>query len=323
MDLQGWLAYGLGVFAVAALLFLVYPYLSGDIKAEKRRAALSAQTAKRSGERVVDGGARRKQIADSLKELEKKGRKRKVTLEHRIARAGLTISPKAFYIVSAVAGLALGLIVLISSESPLFAVAALGVGGFGLPNWWLRFRGKRRINRFIQEFPNAIDIIVRGIRAGLPLADCIRVIANESIEPVRSEFRHIVESQSIGLSLAESVERIVERVPIPEANFFAIVIAIQQKAGGNLSEALGNLSRVLRERKKMRNKVKAVASEANASAMIIGAMPFVVGFLIYLTSPHYIELLWTTGTGRMMMVVGAVWMGIGIAVMKKMIAFEI
>ena len=209
------------------------------------------------------------------------------------------------------------------SESPIFAVAAVGVGGLGLPHWVLRFKGKRRINRFLEEFPNAIDVIVRGIRAGLPLADCMRVIASESAEPVRSEFRFIVESQAVGLSLAESVERIVERVPISETSFFAIVIAIQQKAGGNLSEALGNLSRVLRERRKMRNKVKAVASEANASAMIIGSMPFVVGVLIYLTSPHYIELLWTTGTGRMMMVVGAIWMSIGIAVMKKMIAFEI
>jgi tight adherence protein B len=312
----------LGLVALGAVMFVLAPYLTGSIKAEKRRAALQAQT-KRGTERVVDGGARRKQVAESLKELEKKGKRKRVTLENRLGRAGLLITPKTFYLISAATGLGLGVVVFLTSENPLFGAAAAGIGGFGLPNWVLRFRGKRRINRFIHEFPAAIDIIVRGIRAGLPLGDCLRVIANEAAEPVKTEFRHIVESQSIGLSLSESVERIVERVPIPEANFFAIVISIQQKAGGNLSEALSNLSRVLRERKKMRSKVKAVASEANASAMIIGCMPFVVGTLIYLTSPHYIELLWTTSTGRMMMAVGAVWMSIGVAVMKKMIAFEI
>ena len=325
MDTRVLLIYGLGVLAVFAIVFAIYPYLSGTIKAERRKEAIEASRSKRAGvERVIDAGNRRKQIADSIKDMEVRGkRRRKVTLENRIGRAGLDWVPRTYYLVCLGCGLLLGLGTLFVSGSLLFAGVALGVGALGLPAWYLRFRGKRRINKFIQEFPNAVDIIVRGIRAGLPLSDCLRVIANESLEPVRSEFRYIVESQSIGLGLSEAVERIIERVPIAEANFFAIVISIQQKAGGNLSEALANLSRVLRERKKMRNKIKAVASEANASAMIIGAMPFVVGFLIYLTSPKYLELLWTTDTGRMMMVVGAVWMSIGIAVMKKMIAFEI
>lgn len=325
MDTRVLLIYGLGVLALFAIVFALYPYLSGNIKAERRQKAIEETRAKRSGvERVVDAGNRRKQIADSIKELEIRGkRRRKVTLENRIGRAGLGWSPRTYYLICLGCGLLAGFGVLFVSGSLAFAAVGLGVGAFGLPAWFLRFRGKRRINKFIQEFPNAVDIIVRGIRAGLPLSDCLRVIANESLEPVRSEFRYIVESQSIGLGLSESVERIIERVPIAEANFFAIVISIQQKAGGNLSEALANLSRVLRERKKMRNKIKAVASEANASAMIIGAMPFIVGFLIYLTSPKYLELLWTTDTGRMMMVVGAVWMSIGIAVMKKMISFEI
>ncbi len=317
------IVYGLCALAAAAVLFVAYPYLSGDIKAEKRRVALQAAGPKRT-ERVVDGGARRKQVADSLKELEKRGKQqRKVSLANRIGQAGLAWTVRTYYLISLGVGAVLGLLTWVLSDNLLFAAAAASIGGFGLPNWFLRWRGKRRITRFINEFPNAVDIIVRGIRAGLPLADCLRMIANESAEPVRTEFRLIIESQAIGLSLGESVERIVERVPIPEANFFAIVISIQQKAGGNLSEALSNLSRVLRERKKMRNKVKAVSSEANASAMIIGSMPFVVGTLIYLTSPHYIELLWTTSTGRMMMAVGAFWMGLGVAVMKKMISFDI
>ena len=154
------------------------------------------------------------------------------------------------------------------------------------------------------------------------MGDCLRIIASEASEPVKTEFRLIVETQSLGLSISESIERIVDRVPIPEANFFSIVISIQQKAGGNLSEALGNLSRVLRERKKMQIKVKAMSAEAKASAGIIGSLPFIVGTLVYVSSPKYIELLWITSTGRMVLAVCGFWMFIGIMSMKKMIAFD-
>jgi tight adherence protein B len=179
------------------------------------------------------------------------------------------------------------------------------------------------LKKFVDEFPNAIDIITRGVKAGLPLGECLRVIAAESAEPVRSEFRQIAEAQTMGLSTGEAVERIVERVPIPEASFFAIVINIQQKAGGNLAEALGNLSSVLRGRKMMKAKIQAMSGEAKASAYIIGAMPFVVAIMAYVTSPKYMELLWTTQTGELVLGCCAVWMGIGIFIMKNMINFDI
>ena len=179
------------------------------------------------------------------------------------------------------------------------------------------------MNRFLREFPGAVDIIVRGIKAGIPLGDCIRAIAAEAAEPIRSEFRAIVEAQSLGISVAEAVERMIERVPLPEANFFSIVISIQQKAGGNLSEALMNLSNVLRDRKKMRSKVKAMSSEAKASAGIIGALPPLVTTAVWFTSPGYISLLFTTGTGHMVLGGCACWMGLGVFIMKKMISFDI
>ena len=134
---------------------------------------------------------------------------------------------------------------------------------------------------------------MRGIKAGLPLLDCLKMIANEAPEPVRGEFRAIVETQTVGLPLGDACAKLFERMPLPEANFFGIVISIQQKAGGNLSEALGNLSRVLRDRKKMKAKIKAMSMEAKASAMIIAALPITVMLLVYITSPTYIELLWT------------------------------
>ena len=220
-------------------------------------------------------------------------------------------------------GAVFGLGVYATNGSPLIAGAAALVGGFGLPSWFLSFRKKRRLASFVNEFPNAVDIVIRGVKAGLPLGDCLRIIATESPEPLRSEFRQVVEAQAVGLTVTEAVERMAERVPVTESHFFAIVIGIQQKSGGNLTEALGNLSRVIRDRKKMRGKIKAVSSEAKASAGIIGALPFVVGGMVYLTSPDYMSLLFTTNTGRFIMLGCACWMGIGIFVMKKMIAFDI
>ena len=324
MDENAILTYGLAALAAGAALFVAYPYLSGNIKAERRRDQMRARPGQAAAGRVVDAGNRRKQIADSIKDLEGRGKhKRKVSLDSRIGQAGLAWSVRTFLLVSAALGLGLGVAAYAPTGNPMIAGPALLVGALGLPRWYLGYQRRKRMTRFLKEFPNAVDVIVRGIKAGLPLADCIRIVATEAAEPVRSEFRRIVEAQSIGFSLSEAVERLVDRVPVPEANFFSIVVGIQQKAGGNLSEALSNLSRVLRDRKKMKAKVKAVASEANASAMIIGSMPFVVAGLIYLTSPQYLELLWLTSTGRMMLVVAFVWMSLGVAVMRKMISFEI
>ena len=165
-------------------------------------------------------------------------------------------------------------------------------------------------------------MIVRGIKAGLPLLDSLKLIATDSPEPVRSEIRSIVETQMIGIPLGEACMKLYERMPLPEANFFGIVISIQQRAGGNLSEALGNLSRVLRDRKRMKAKIQAMSMEAKASASIIGALPICVMGLVWFTSPKYMELLWTEPMGRMMMTACAVWMSIGILVMRKMINFD-
>ena len=186
----------------------------------------------------------------------------------------------------------------------------------------LSFLKKRRENKFLNTFPDSVDVIVRGIKAGLPLLDSIKIIANEAPEPAKSEFQAIVETQTIGMPLGEACAKLYERMPLPEANFFGIVISIQQKAGGNLSEALGNLSRVLRDRKKMKAKIQAMSMEAKASAVIIGSLPICVGLLVWLTSPDYIELLWTTELGRIMIACCAVWMSMGVFVMKKMINFD-
>jgi tight adherence protein B len=309
-------------FAVGGVAYaFVYPYLSGDIKSEKRHAALSTKKGQRVGDRQSDLANRRKQVADSLKDLDARKNK-KASLENRIAQAGLKWTKQKYFIVSAALGFLVGFLAFYLSENFFVAIGGLIVGGIGLPPWLLNFLKNRRLAKFLHEFPTAIDIIIRGVKSGLPLGDCLRVVANEVKEPVKSEFRLIVEAQTLGLGLGEAVERIVERVPLAEASFFSIVINIQQKAGGSLSEALGNLSAVLRDRKKMKGKIKAMSSEAKASAGIIGSLPFIVTGLVYLTSPGYISLLWTTSTGQITLGVCAIWMSMGIFIMKKMISFQ-
>jgi tight adherence protein B len=303
-----------------AYVFL-YPLLSGERRAEKRQQALTATSTDRR-ERIANVN-RKEQVAQSLKELEAKQKaKNNVTLEMRITQAGLTWTRKTYFLFSAIAAAVLAIAVFVASGNPYAGAGAVFVGGLGVPRWVLAHLRKRRINMFILELPNAVDVIVRGIRSGLPLGDCLRIVASEAREPLKSEFRMIIEAQAVGMTVSEAVGRIIDRVPIAEANFFAIVIAIQQKSGGNLSEALGNLSKVLRERRKMSDKIKAVSMEAKASAGIIGALPFTVALLTYLASPNYISILWKTDSGKISLVIGGVWMSIGIVTMKKMINFK-
>ena len=208
-------------------------------------------------------------------------------------------------------------------DAGLWAALAMAfAAGLGMPLWLLKFLKKRRETKFLNAFPDAVDTIVRGIKAGLPLIDSMRLISVDSPEPVRGEFRMIMETQSIGMPISDAVAKLYERIPIAEANFFGIVITIQQKAGGNLSEALGNLSRVLRDRKKMKAKIQAMSQEAKASASIIGALPIAVMTMVYITSPQYISLLFTEPLGHVMLAASAMWMAMGVLVMKKMINFD-
>ena len=312
------LAAGLAIVALGGLAFA---FAGGSSRADQRRALVQRSDDK-AGAAAADRTAKKKQISDSLKDLEKKSQRKGPDLAARIAQAGLPIDKRQFLVISAGVAVAIaGLIYLKSGSAPLAGLFGV-MAAFGLPNLVLSQLRMRRINKFVDLFPNALDIIVRGVKAGLPLGDTLRIIANESPEPIRSEFRKLVESQTLGLPLPEATEKLAERVPISETNFFAIVIGIQSKSGGNLSEAIGNLSRTLRERRKMKGKIKAMAMEAKASAVIIGLVPFVVTLMLYLSSPGYISLLWTTQHGRIVAAIACFWMSIGVVMMRKMINFD-
>ena len=315
--------FALASMAVGGVAYVfLYPVLSGEKKAEARMASVAKAepvARKTRGQQK----SRRDSVESTLKELEERHKKQtRLPLTVKIAQAGLTWSKNRYLITSAIIGLVLFIAVFIMDFGILPAVAFGFAGAFGFPMWLLKFLKKRRENRFLEVFPDAVDIIVRGVKAGLPLLDCLKMITVEAPEPVKSQFRTIVETQAIGMPLGDAVGKLYEGMPVPEANFFGIVISIQQKAGGNLSEALGNLSRVLRDRKKMKAKIQAMSMEAKASAGIIGALPLAVMTLVYITSPQYISLLWTEPFGRLMLAASACWMFLGVMVMKKMINFD-
>lgn len=324
MNLQVIAIFFLSLAALGGVLYVFLdPFLTGEKQAERRQQAIQGPAAaKRSSFRGPEV-SKRDQVLQSLKELDSKQRKAKSpSLSVQIEQAGLDWTKRQFFLGSIGSAIATSAVIFMLSGSLPAAGGGLLVGGFGIPRWYLKRRKAKRLAAFAREFPNALDVIVRGVKAGLPLGDCFRIIAGEAGEPVKSEFRVVMETQSLGIPLGDAVQRIYERMPCSEANFFGIVISIQQKAGGNLSEALGNLSKVLRERKKMREKIKAVSTEAKASAGIIGALPPVVAGMVYLTTPDYIARLWETSAGNVMLAICAFWMGLGIFVMKKMINFD-
>jgi tight adherence protein B len=322
-----------GFSAGAVAYAFLFTQISNEKQAGKRLETIKAAETDRSivkatRDRAADAAKRRKSVQDSLKDLDEKQKTKdnavkKPPLKAQLRQAGMKVSIERFYIYSAICGIALAVVAFVAGAPLIVVPGVLLAGALGLPRWFVSFRRTRRVKAFLNEFPNALDIIVRAVKSGLPLNDAIRLIANESPEPVKTEFRRIVDSQQMGLSIPDATLRMPETMPCTEASFFGIVIQIQSQAGGNLSEALGNLSRVLRDRKKMKAKVQALSMEAKASAAIIGALPFIVAFLVYLSSPNYMLPLFNTSVGNLILGCAGVWMSIGILVMRKMMNFEV
>ena len=312
--------------AFAAVVFaLLYPYISGDRQKDKRLQGVTENRTRKMGAVVADSPtSRKKSVADSLKEIDTRQKaKEKVTLRLQLQRAGLEATPRDYYIASSISAVVIGAAVYFGSTAPVLgSLVAAFLGGFGIPRWFLSKMVKRRQAKFLREMANAIDVVVRGVKTGLPLNECLQIIARESPEPIASEFREVVDQQRLGVTLGEALERMSDRVPLAEVRFLAIVIGIQQQAGGNLSEALGNLSNVLRDRLRMQLKIKALSAEAKTSAMVLGSLPPGVMTMLYLTSPDYITPLFTTSVGKVMVAGGAIWMFLGCMVMRKMINFK-
>jgi tight adherence protein B len=317
--------------AVATLAFVfVYPYVSGDRQAEDRYRSITEGRASAAAKAAAKDAVahRRKTVADSLQELEDRQKTvEKVSLRLRLARAGLNkMTPKMFWLLSILCGLFLAFAVMMTlppSGSRMLLSFAMGViGTLGVPRWILSKLTARRRSKFLAELANALELVVRGVKSGLPFNECLATIARESPEPLASEFREVVEQQRVGVSLSEALHRLALRMPLSEVRFLTIVISIQQQAGGNLSESLGNLAGVLRDRFRLRMKVKALSAEAKASAIVLASLPPGVMFMVYGASPDYIAPLFSSRAGHLMLLVGAIWMLLGILVMRKMINFK-
>jgi tight adherence protein B len=299
----------------------------GKPEALKRLEALAGPGSSVDRRPQSDEGKRRRIIEATLREIDDKQKVKqgaKPTLTGRMRQAGLKWSRETYCVACAVSGLTAFAILLGGlGLSPVPSLGFAAAAGLLLPHLYVDIQRKLRFKHFAEEFPNAVDVIVRGVKAGLPLVDCLKIISAEAQEPVRGEFKVIVEDQTMGMPMDQAIQRLPDRIPLAETTFFAIVIALQSRTGGSLSETLANLSKVLRERKKMQAKIRAVSAEAKSSALIIGSLPIVVGILLYLTSPDYVALLFTTFLGKLVLSASALWMGIGILVMRKMINFEI
>ena len=319
-------AISVGGLAVAIL----FPMFGGSAATKRIQATTSGtkMVAKQSlRSRLMEDpkDSRRKQIQESLNQVaeREKQRKKRLNLRALIAQAGLDITVRTFWLFSFGVG-AIFAGISFYFAAPIYVTGGAAVVGLlGFPRWVVKFLRTRRQNIFLNDFADAIDVMVRGLKSGLPVADAMRVIAAESGPPVGPEFTEIVEGQRVGISMEKGVERMVERMPLPEVNFLAIVMSIQAKTGGNLSEALGNLSKVLRDRKKMKAKIRSVSQEAKSSAAIIGSLPFIIMAMMTFLSPSYLDPMFDTSLGNMMVIGSAVWMTMGVLVMKKMINIDI
>jgi tight adherence protein B len=316
----------LGMVGLGALVMAFVPSLMGSSRADKRMKALQGdiQANRRETSAARNRDERRKQIAQTLRQQnEALGKaKKRAPLQDQIYQAGMKIKARDWIRNLIIAGAVVTLLCWFLQVPlylcPVFGVAAGYLGG----RLWLGHKRKRHQNAYLDELPNAVEAIVRGVKSGLPLNDSMRLVAKEAKEPIKSEFQRVLDQQALGKSTTEAVQMLFDRMPLPEVNFFFVVITVQQQAGGNLSEALGNLSRVLRNRKKMKQKIKAMSSEAKASAGIIGSLPFIVGILVTLTTPAYMVPLFSTTTGQIWLGIAAVLMSIGVFMMNRMIQFD-
>jgi tight adherence protein B len=326
MDMTTLLIAVLGFVMVGGLGFVFAGGDNGSAKAVKRAQGLRVQTSSkldRRSAKTSDPAQRRKQILLQLKEAERRQRKAHVSLRAKLQQTGLSVTPLQFWIGSLVLGMVVMALAAALMRNPLIAVAAGFVAGLGLPRWLMSFIGKRRTKKFTASFADAVDIIVRGIKSGLPVHDCLKIIARETEKPLSIEFTKLVENIGMGMELNIGLEKMYERMPTSELRFFTIVLAIQAKTGGNLAEALANLSVVLRARRLMREKIKALSSEATASAGIIGSLPPAVMLMVSVTTPSYMALMFTDSRGNLMLLGSVIWMSLGIFVMKRMISFKI
>lgn len=313
---------GIGMFFLVVVGAVIMIAMKPQVRLKQRLNSIGSLDPS-SGLSAKAESRRQKRIQDKLKGVGEHKRKEPGggKIAAKLLQAGLQISPKTYVLVCIGVGIVAGVVAFIANLPPLAIPGAVVVGGAGLPNLVLSRKAKKRQNEFTRHFAEAIDVIIRGIRSGLPVGECLNVIAREFEGPVGEEFTLVIEGQRLGMSLDEILSRALKRIPTPEFKFFAIVLQIQRQTGGNLADTLENLSEVLRSRKRIKDKIQALSSEAKASAGIIASLPFLVLGLLSMVNPDYVATLFTDGIH--LVFIGLGMMGVGVLVMRQMINFEV
>jgi tight adherence protein B len=312
-----------GVFAVLAMLVMAFSGPGGGKAAKRRLDDLRDRHV--TGIRSVDEKMRRITASQDTKMDSFAGRflPNPALLKKRLDMTGKDWSVGKYALINVAATLVAAVLLLTRGAPPLLALFGGMAIGAGIPHYVVGTLIKRRIKKFTQHFPDAIELLVRGLRAGLPISETLGVVSAEVPGPVGEEFRLITDKMKIGRTMDGALQDTADRLGTPEFQFFVITLAIQRETGGNLAETLSNLADVLRKRAQMKLKIKAMSSESKASAYIVGALPFIVFGLIYVINAPYManffldERLMIAGLG------GLVWMSIGAFIMAKMVNFEI
>jgi tight adherence protein B len=322
------MALGLGIM-VALCVVLAAGILGGGNSRRYRRRLTAIASGKKTlaqtlGTPEARSLSRRESATPMMDRFVKRWLPRRDLLDARLARTGRAITIGHYTVVTGaltvIAVTAAKLFVGLSVMPSLLLGVAIGVG---LPHFSIGFMGKRRVKAFLNLFPDAIDLMVRALRSGLPISEAIVGASQEIGDPVGAEFSTIESGMRMGRDLDSLLWDIAKRVDAPELRFFIIALSVQRETGGNLAETLANLSDLLRRRRMMQQKVRAMSSEARASTMILGSLPVVVTLLLLMTSPSYIKSLFTDPRGLMLVGIAFGMLATGIGIMIKMAKFEI
>lgn len=281
----------------------------------------------KSYQEIEEGRKWKRTVEKTLLEIDEKQRSftrdtSKPNLVTKMRQAGLHWTKRDYVSINIIVGFVFFVITWTSNVSaPAVALISIAAG-VCLPYFTVTRIRNRRFSRFTIEFTNGVDMIARGLKSGLPINECIKIVAAESAEPLKTEFRHLNQDLTLGLPMEIAVHRFAERMPLHETNYFATVVGSQSKTGGSLSEVLTNLSKILRDRRNMREKIRSLSAEAITSAVIIGSIPFLVGGIVFFANPEYISLLVNTRAGQITLALASVWMTIGIVIIYKMANFK-
>lgn len=326
------------IFLVAGLIGAgIAAFIMQQNKSRRRERALSVISGRAPEKRTEDDGIKKEtgkdgktggNVTDIAKKLKKAAKENEndqgsQNVAGLLLQSGLSISLARFWITAMTMATIFSGIVLLSGVSLIVAALLVFTAYFGAPRFFLRFKIARRQKAFLTDFADALEAMIRLIKAGMPVSEAIAMVSREFSGPVGEEMGRVYDAQKTGTPLADAVRKMIPRMPIPEVQMFATAIAIQVQTGSSLSEVLGNLSGLIRARSRLKRKVQALSAEAKSSAAIIGALPIVVSLALWGVNPDYIGLLFTNSTGKMLLFGAVSWMGMGVLAMRQMINFKV